>query len=211
VGGLVAGNYVLNNRWSKDELLYLAWRMEGHPDNVAAALFGGLIMCTLGSDERPICTSLPLPENLQVVVCIPDQPLPTELAREVVPKEVTLRDAVYNIGHTALLLAGLLKGDEHLIREGMQDRLHQPYRSAIFRPMNPIMQAALSSGACGSALSGAGSTVLALTFREPEKVAEAMVTAARRSGTDARGLVLGCAQEGAVVTLLPTHAQARTS
>ena len=199
VGGLVAANHLLGNTLSDDRVLQLACEIEGHPDNVAAALFGGLIVCAAESGDLPSYARVPVPPNLYAVVCVPDQHLPTELARRVVPQEVSLGDAVYNVGRAALLLTGIVQADEGLIRTGMRDRLHQPYRATIFPAMTPIMDAALEAGACGSALSGAGSSILALTFRNPDGIAAAMVEAASNHDAPARSLVLSCAERGARV------------
>ena len=97
VGGLVAANYVMGNALSSERLLQLACEREGHPDNVAAALFGGLIVCAAEGGGLPTYARVPVPPNLHAVVCVPDQHLPTALARKVVPKEVSLSDAVFNI------------------------------------------------------------------------------------------------------------------
>ena len=199
VGGLAAANHLLDSALSTDRLLQIACALEGHPDNAAAALLGGLIVCAAEDGGAPAYARVPVPQDLHAVVCVPEQHLPTALARQVVPREVSLGDAVYNVGHAALLLAGIMQGDEASIRAGMSDRLHQPYRAAIFPAMTPIMEAALAAGACGSALSGAGSSILALTFREPEAVAAAMLEAARAHDTPARTLILACAERGAVV------------
>ncbi len=199
VGGLVAANHLLGNTLSHDRLLQLACDIEGHPDNVAAALFGGLIVCVAEGGDMPAYARVPVPPDLHAVVCVPDQHLPTELARSVVPQEVSLGDAVYNVSHAALLLTGIMRADEECIRAGMSDRLHQPYRATIFPAMTPIMEAALGAGACGSALSGAGSSILALTFRNPDAIADAMVKAAHDHDSPARSLVLSCAEEGACV------------
>lgn len=196
VGGLVAANHLLGNTLSDGQVLQLACDLEGHPDNVAAALFGGLIVCATEGGDMPTYARVPVPENLHAVVCVPDQHLPTELARSVVPIEVSLGDAVYNVGHAALLLTGIMQSDEESIRAGMQDRLHQPHRATIFPAMTPIMHAALGAGACGSALSGAGSSILALSFRNPDEIAAAMVEAAQAHDTPARSLVLSCAEQG---------------
>ena len=202
VGGLVAANYILENTLSSEKLLQLACEIEGHPDNVAAALFGGLIVCAADGEELPTFARVPVPGNLHAVVCIPDQHLPTELARGVVPKVVPLSDAVYNIGHAALLLTGITQADGALIRVGMNDRLHQPHRATIFPAMEPIMDAALAAGACGSALSGAGSSILALTFCNPDEIAAAMLAAAESHKSPARTRILSCAEQGAVAKKL---------
>lgn len=197
VGGLVAANHLLEGALTDDRMLQLACEIEGHPDNVAAALFGGLIVCAVESGDVPVYTRVPVPSDLHAVVCIPDQHLPTALARSVVPQEVSLGDAVFNVGRAALLVTGIMQADEQSIRAGMHDRLHQPYRAAIFPAMTPIMEAALAAGACGSALSGAGSSILALTFRDAEAVAAAMLAAALGNDTPARTLILSCAESGA--------------
>jgi homoserine kinase len=202
VGGLVAANHVLDNALSADRLLQLACEIEGHPDNVAAALFGGLIVCATEDGELPTHARVPAPDDLSAVVCVPDQHLPTALARKVVPQEVRLGDAVYNIGHAALLLTGIMQSDEACIRAGMNDRLHQPYRATIFPAMQPIMDAALAAGACGSALSGAGSSILALTFRSADAIATAMTKAAHAHDTPAHSLILSIDEQGATVAPL---------
>lgn len=202
VGGLVAANHVLGHALTNERLLEIACALEGHPDNAAAALLGGLIVCAAEEGEPAAYARVPVPENLRAAVCVPEQHLPTALARQMVPQTVSLGDAVYNVGHAALLLAGIMQADEASIRAGMSDRLHQPYRAEIFPAMTPIMEAALAAGACGSALSGAGSSILALTFREPEAVAAAMLAAAQAHDTPAHTLVLACAERGAVVESL---------
>ncbi len=202
VGGLAAANHLLDNALTNERLLEIACALEGHPDNAAAALLGGLIVCAADDGAAPAYARVPVPEDLRAVVCVPAQHLPTALARQVVPQTVSLGDAVYNVGHAALLLAGIMQADEACIRAGMSDRLHQPYRAKIFPAMTPIMEAALAAGACGSALSGAGSSILALTFREPEAVAAAMLQAAQAHDAPARTLVLSCAERGAVVVPL---------
>ena len=202
VGGLTAANHVLEHALTSEQLLEIACDLEGHPDNAAAALLGGLIVCAAEEGESVVYARVPVPEKLRAVVCVPDQHLPTALARRVVPREVSLTDAVYNVGHAALLLAGVIQADEACIRAGMNDRLHQPYRASIFPAMTPIMEAALAAGACGSALSGAGSSILALTFREPAAVAAAMLAAAQAHDTPAHTLLLSCAERGAIVESL---------
>ncbi|MDE2817535.1 MAG: homoserine kinase [Chloroflexota bacterium] len=202
VGGLVAANHMLEKSLSEEKLLQLACDIEGHPDNVAAALFGGLIVCAAEGGDIPAYARIPVPPNLHAVVCVPDQHLPTELARSVVPQEVSLGDAVFSVGRAALLLTGIMQSNEESIRAGMQDRLHQPYRATIFPAMQPIMDAALAAGACGSALSGAGSSILALTFRNPDAIAAAMLAAAYAHDTPARSLILSCAEHGASVVPL---------
>jgi homoserine kinase len=197
VGGLVAGNHLLGSPLAPDELLRLAVRFEGHPDNVAAALCGGLVAVSMAGD-RPLSVRLEPPPGVVAALCIPEQPLPTQQARAVLPKQVPLEDAVYNLSRTALLLASLVAGKLELLAVAMQDRLHQPYRAAIFPALEPCIAAALENGALGAALSGAGSTVLALA--RPERAAQAaaaMVEAAAQHGYPARSMVVLLEVQGA--------------
>jgi homoserine kinase len=200
-GGLVAGNYLLGSPLAPDELLRLAVRLEGHPDNVAAALYGGLVVVGMGGD-RVVHVRLEPPPGIVAALCIPEQPLPTREARAVLPKQVPLEDAVHNLSRTALLVASLARGKLDLLAVAMQDRLHQPYRAAIFPALEPCIAAALRAGALGAALSGAGSTVLALARpARAEAAAAAMVEAAGRHGYPARGMVVQLETQGTRVVM----------
>jgi homoserine kinase len=134
--------------------------MEGHGDNVAAALFGGLVV--VWAERGTIrARSLPIAECLQAVVFIPQRSSSTKAARAVLPPQVSQADAVYNIARAALLVDALREGRAADLREAMTDRLHQPYRLPSL-PHTPLLDAACAAGAHGAALSGAGSTLLAL-------------------------------------------------
>lgn len=196
-GGLVAGNHLLGSPLALDELLRLAVRLEGHPDNVAAALYGGLVAVGMAGD-RAVHVRLEPPAGVVAALCIPEQPLPTRQARAVLPRQVSLEDAVHNLSRTALLVASLATGQLDLLAVAMQDRLHQPYRAAIFPALEPCIAAALRAGALGAALSGAGSTIVALARPErAEAAAAAMVAAAVRHGYPARGTVVPLEVQGA--------------
>ena len=180
-GGMVAANVMSNEALPLEELLRLADGIEGHPDNVAPALFGG---CQIVIREGPrlVSSSLPIDPGLRAVLLIPDFEIPTDKAREVLPSTVPITDAVYNIGRAALLAVSLATGDARNLRLATQDTLHQPAREPLFPAMKGIFKAALESGACGVFLSGSGSTVLALAVDDVDRVAKAMLDEAKRQG-----------------------------
>ena len=188
VGGLVAANIILPRvagqdvePLSKERLLDLASELDGHPDNVAAALLGGLQL--LAQEERALLsTPVPLPNEIHAVLYIPEIPISTEEARAVLPECVSREDAVYNIGRVALLVNSLATGNLGNLRFGLMDRLHQPYRQRLFPPMKVIFKAALDAGALGVFLSGSGSTILALTKGQEMTVAYEMAEAGRKAG-----------------------------
>lgn len=198
VGGLVAGDAFLGADLSNDRLLDLACQMEGHPDNVAAALLGG---CTVvvRDGERLVHTKLPLPPKLQAALFIPDFTLETREARRVLPRRVDMADAVFNVGRASLLAASLATGAVGLLRTATQDALHQPYRKSLFPGMETLFNAALDAGSLGVFLSGAGPTVLALVQDDAGPVMRALAGAAQREGISGSVRLARPAAEGARV------------
>ena len=166
-----------------EELLQVADEIEGHPDNVAAALFGGCQVIVRDGDKL-VSTSLPVDPRLSAVLLIPDFEILTAEARAVLPKEVSLTDAVYNVGRTALLTTALTTGKLEALRLATQDGLHQPAREPLFPAMRNIFQAALDAGACGVFLSGSGPTVLALANNSHDQIGQAMLKELRRAGIE---------------------------
>ena len=183
VGGLTAGNKLCDRPFSQADLLQIAAEVEGHPDNVAPALFGGMQIAVYESD-RVVSTSVPVPEDLSAVLYIPNLPMPTEEARGLLGSEVPRSDAVFNIGRAALLVRAMACGDLKHLDIATEDRLHQPARQTIFFPMKNIIRAALGAGALGAFLSGAGSTVLALATEKEFTIGYEMADAAAKSGID---------------------------
>ncbi len=164
VGGLVAANALSGSRLSTGELLKLAAKMEGHPDNVAPALLGGL---TIAVQEGPEVIALKLepPAGLIVLAAVPAFPLATRRARQVLPTRVTREDAVFSLGRAALLVGAMTTGRLDLLRTAMADRLHQPFREQLVPGLRDVIAAALDAGALGVALSGSGPSVIALSDR----------------------------------------------
>lgn len=181
VGGLVAGNALLGSPLSPSALLGLAHRGEGHPDNVAAALLGGLtVSCVVGDEVRAV--ALDVPASLSWVVLVPDMTSATAPARAVLPPTVPRADAVFNVQRVALLLAGLVAGRTDVLAAALDDRLHQPYRERLFPWMPKVTEAARAAGALGCVLSGAGPSMLAVVTEGPAAVARAMEAALQAAG-----------------------------
>jgi homoserine kinase len=200
VGGLVAGNALLGEPLSRDAILALAARAEGHPDNVAAALYGGLtVSCALG-EGRIATVSLPVPASLRWIVLVPELTSATAEARAVLPDSVPRADAVFNVQRVALLLAGLQSGRADAIAGALDDRLHQPYRRRLFPWLPSVVDAARSAGALGCVLSGAGPSVLAAVSGDADRVARAMEGALTAAGIGGRARAFAVDTEGAVST-----------
>ena len=198
VGGLLAGNALLGGPLSREALLALAARAEGHPDNAAAALYGGLtVSCALG-DGRIATVSLPVPGTLRWIVLVPETTSSTADARAVLPDSVPRGDAVFNVQRVSLLLAGLQSGRVDVLAAALDDRLHQPYRRRFFPWMTAVIDAARAAGALGGVLSGAGPSVLAAVSGDADAVARAMEGALAAAGLRGRAHTLAVDSEGAV-------------
>ncbi len=197
LGGIVGANALLGRPLERDALLDLAASREGHPDNAAAALLGGLTVACW-CDGGVVAVSLPVPPDIQWVVLIPEVESSTAEARAVLPETVPRADAVFNLQRMGLLLAGLTGGRADLLGLGMEDRLHQPYRRRLFPWMEQVAAAARSAGAAGCVLSGAGPALLAAAPGEAERVARAMESALGAAGIRGRSVVLAVDAVGAV-------------
>ncbi|MDQ3103180.1 MAG: homoserine kinase [Actinomycetota bacterium] len=184
VAGLLAADHLYELGHSRESIFRLATEIEGHPDNVAAALFGGIAVCgpagvlakesppdpiELGSGiESRSDASMPAlltpPEGVEAILVISGEAISTEAARAAMPGEVPLADAVHNVGAAAQLVLGIERSDLTLIERGLADRVHQPYRSGLYPRSMEIVEAAPALGAIGATISGAGPTVLVWSF-----------------------------------------------
>ena len=215
VGGLMAANALLRIQdpslaFSREELLAPAVEAESgnHPDNVAPALLGGLVATTVIDGEiRAIKTRFP--DVLKAVIFTPSFPMDTVAGRKLLPSAYPKADVTFNTGRVALLLAALQTGHYEVIGEAMQDRLHQPYRLALFPAMPEIIEAAIAAGAYGASLSGGGSSLIALASTNFHPILQSMQEAARSSGIDGSGMILSADQQGARV--ITPHQRVRKS
>ena len=161
VAGAMGANVLHGNRLSTQGLLNITNAMEGHPDNLAPAFFGGLT-ASMVDNGLPVTVNFPLHPDWEIIALIPDFDMPTVKARAVLPEQVSRADAIYNVAHGALVLKALELGDEKLLRTAMQDKLHQPYRKHMVADYEVIEGIARTSGAA-FCLSGAGPTLLCIT------------------------------------------------
>src|ERR1700761_2399396 len=163
VAGLVAADHLFELALTREELLARATEIEGHPDNVAAAIYGGFVVCAAGGEPRPAAAGLEgdgvfaarfaPPEGLEGIVVVPAEEVSTRLAREAIPAEVPLADAVANVSAAALLVLGLRSADLDLLARGLADRLHQPRRRSLYPRSMEIVESARGMGALGATIS----------------------------------------------------------
>jgi homoserine kinase len=198
VAGILLGGKLSGTELSSADALRLAAEIEGHPDNVAAALHGGFVVAAMPEGAADVLVAKAnVSQALDFVAVIPDIPLPTENARAVLPAQYSRRDVVANLQRTALLAANFFSGGE-LSPELFDDRLHQPYRS----PLVPGIAECLAfrhAGLAGVFLSGAGSAVMAIVRHSSREIGDALVGEFQRKGTAARSLELKADNSGAKV------------
>ncbi len=200
IGALAAANALTGHALPDEELLNMATSFEKHPDNVGASLYGGIVVATWDG-QKANCLRITPPTELQALVIIPDFQLSTTKAREVLPAQLSMADAIYNISRSSLLVAALFSGKLHLIREAMQDRLHQPYRATLVPGMEQILEQATDHGALGIALSGAGPTMIAFVDRhsaQKDQLEGYLIDTMKAQGITASTLWLEPVTEGVV-------------
>ncbi|MDE0297519.1 MAG: homoserine kinase [Candidatus Poribacteria bacterium] len=201
LGGLLTANALCGEPFSQSELLNFACEIEGHPDNVAASLLGGFVVSVTDSDVVHTI-KLDCASRLQVVVAIPDFPISTKDARQILPKSVEFKDAAFNVSRSSLLVAAVATGNFGMLSEAMDDRLHQPYRIPLISGFDEIAEAAKQAGALSVALSGAGPTVAAYCISAMHKVAEKMSQAFARHEVVCDVKILSIDTTGATVQLI---------
>lgn len=197
VAGVLAANGLHELGMSKRELLSVATALEGHPDNVAPALFGGLTASAVEAGI-PLSVQYPLSDKLHFTALIPPFELSTELSRKALPHSVPRADAIFNVSRAALLLSALGSGDIELLRASMADKLHEPYRVGLIDGFDTARGLAYKCGAEAMCISGAGSTLLCVSAREG--LAEAMRPDMAKNLPGWRAVPLDADMLGAAVT-----------
>lgn len=198
VGGLAAANAATGGQLTREQLLDLAHQLEGHPDNVAPALYGGITV-TVVEDGAAKILQIPAPQDLCLTAAVPAFHLSTQRARKVLPGRVPLRDAVYNVGRAAMLIGALATGQWGLLPLAFSDRLHHPYRERLIPGLAEVFAAARNAGALGVAISGAGPTVMAFSRGPSAAVGPAMVEAFARYRIRAQAVTLAVEPRGTVI------------
>lgn len=199
VAGLEAANAFIGNVFGKRDILQFATKLEGHPDNVAPAIFGGFTVSTRYRDRVQTLSFLPR-LRLKFVAAVPDFTLSTKSAREVLPSSVSMEDAVYNISRASMLVGALMSGNPYFLRNSLYDRIHEPYRCGLIPGMKSVLYAAKKAGAIGATLSGAGPTLMAYVSENDntaEAVANAMVEAFQNNGIKSEAHILNLDTRGA--------------
>jgi homoserine kinase len=198
--GLLGANALLGKPLSKDEILDFATEMEGHSDNAAPALLGGLVVSTV-DDGKVLAQKINLEANsespIHITVVLPDFHLSTQQARGALPEQVTLKDAVHNIGRAMMVTEAFRSGDLDLLSKAMTDTLHQSYRLPLIPGAREAMNAAREAGAAAAAISGAGPSIIAFSSRRDPAIGEAMARAFEQAGHSTRTFQLKMSHHGA--------------
>ena len=197
IGGVKVANEILGNPLTDAELLNIAMEFEGHPDNIAPALLGGVVISGLEEDGSVFYRKITPPANLCCTVIIPDYPLSTAKARAVLPKEISVKDAVFNIGRMAMLVDAMHTGNIQQLALAMNDRLHQPYRMPLITGMEELIPQAKALGALNVTISGAGPTILLVS--DGEKDFSSLKNLLAEKGVQADIRALHPVDEGAAV------------
>jgi homoserine kinase len=196
--GIVAANAVMGGPLDMAQMLTLGAGLEGHADNMAPALFGGLRVVVRDGD-RYTHVPVTIAPGLKVALFVPDFEMPTGESRKLLPTTLSKEDAVHNIGRAALLVAALARGEWSALRLATQDRLHQPARAKIFPAMPDIFAAAMDAGALCAYLSGGGSTIAAFTLEGEDRIAAAMLAAGQARGYSGRTAIARPREAGAEI------------
>jgi homoserine kinase len=168
VGGLVGANEILGKKFSNEELLEMAVEIEGHPDNVAPALLGGMVVAIV-DENKTFYDKVDVKKGIKFVSIIPNFRLSTKKARSVIPQEISLKDGVYNVSRAALMVACFSSGKYELIKYACKDAFHQNYRSKLIPGFEEVYNKSYELGALGCYLSGAGPTIMAIINEEDER------------------------------------------
>lgn len=197
VAGLYAANALCNDFYTKDQLLEIATDIEGHPDNVAPAIYGGFTISYMEAGKAHSLRLLPA-KPLKFIAVVPDSKLPTSLARQAIPANVPHHDAVYNTSRASLLVGALLSGHYEHLGMALEDKLHQPYRAHLIPGLTDVFAAAKAAGAYNAIISGAGSTVMAYAAPDADckGIAEAMVQTFAEHGEHACYHILDLDMDG---------------
>jgi homoserine kinase len=196
VAGITLGAKLRGLRISAQRILELAYPLEGHGDNLAAALYGGFCIAVTENGGVRV-HRLDWPPRWRAILFVPSDISPTHEARRLVPRHPAREDAVFNLGRVAEWVLACSQRDRSLVRSAMDDRLHQPGRALAYPYLDDVIAAAEQAGALGAALSGAGGSVIAIADRHHDPVGQAMSKAARAHGLDGNVMRLAAAAAGA--------------
>ena len=198
VAGILAGFYANKKQPTDEEFFEIAYKFEPHPDNLLPAWKGGLITACI-ENGKTYYSKIPFPKELKAVVVIPDFELSTEKARSVLPENIPLKDAIYNVQRVSLFISALINKEYNLLKIAMNDKLHQPYRKQLIPNFDKVIEYALNAGALGVSLSGAGSCIIALAKENFNKIGSAMVEAFNEKSINSEYKVLEIEEKGSEI------------
>jgi len=198
-GGVFLANELLGIGLSTNEMLNIAVEIEGHPDNVSAALFGGMTINCYDAARRVHCRSVKIEKQLFVITCSPHFQVQTKEARKILPQQVPLKDAVTNIENTASLVAAMMSGDFEPLRYVTAERLHEQYRATLIPGYKDVKQAACEAGALSVNISGAGPTVFAFAVSNEQVIADSMRNAFKKHGQQSSAEIMTIENSGAIL------------
>lgn len=199
VGGMLAANVLSGRKLSYREIMNLAAVMEGHPDNAGPAMYGGFCVSLTEGNETYV-KSIKLPERLSFAVMIPDFFVATKKSRGALPESVGLKDAAFNIARASMLQAALTSGDYDLLRLGVEDKLHQPYRKSYVDGFDEIFEHTYELGSKATYLSGSGPTIMAMLTDGTEKFKKGMESFFEANSHQWKCMLLECDNVGSVVS-----------
>lgn len=202
VGGMLGANIISGRKLSYSEIVNLAAHMEGHPDNVGPALYGGFCV-SLMEDNKTIVKSTKINPNIRFALMIPDYFLSTRHSREELPKSVSFEDAIYNISHASMLQAAFISGDTECLKYGVRDKLHQPYRKSNIDGMDEIFEKTYELGSYATYLSGSGPTILSVIDKDYKSFRDSMKNYFKESAREWDCKVVEINNVGSVVRVLP--------
>lgn len=166
VGGLLAANELLGRPADEPALLSIATEVEGHPDNITAAIAGGFVISSQEEDCSVIYKKIDWPEDWIITVCIPEYELPTDISRSVIPETISIKDAIFNAKRTAMFVEAIKSKDENLMKYALQDKLHQPYRMKLVPGFDTISNSLKhEDDVLGCVLSGAGPSIIVISLK----------------------------------------------
>ena len=174
LAGILASNKILDNPMNNEEILDLAYKIEGHSDNIVPALNGGFNI-TIIENNKIIFKKISVDESLKIIVVIPEIKIKTKEARKILPTEITREDAIFNLSRASLLTASLITMDYSYLSLSFQDRLHQNYRAKLIPGFYDVVNSAYKEGSLGVALSGSGSSIIAFSNSNEENIAQSMI------------------------------------
>jgi homoserine kinase len=188
LGGLLGARTLSGQYLTDEQLLDIACELEGHPDNIAPAFYGGLVVSMIGQEDKVTALKVATSPDWQpdLVIAVPEYELNTRTARNILNQQVSLDDAVHNLSRAALFVAAATTGRTDLLHQALEDRLHQEARSRLIPGMKDVFQSAMANGALGVCLSGSGPSILA--FSQPDQtqtIGQAMIEAFNGAGLKA--------------------------